>query len=351
MKKVIGGLGLVVWLVVWLAAADAAAQQPFRVAGITAAPGTTVSGTITIPARQGDAGTTIPISIVHGRTPGPVLALIAGTHGMEYIPILGLQRLRETLDPATLRGTVVMVHVANMPSFLGRTIYYSPVDGKNLNRIYPGRATGTISERIADAITRHVIGPATHVVDLHCGDGNESLRPYSYWITTGDPEVSAAGREMALAFGLPHIVVDKDRPTDPARSLYTSNTAITRGKPAITTETGALAQMDEGSIRLMLRGVAGLLRHLGMQKDGPPPVSEPVLLERNEVLRAAATGMFFPSVERGQTVTKGAVIGRITDFQGRTLQEIVAPFDGEILYVVATPPMSKGEPVAMIASR
>src|SRR5690606_8549511 len=110
-------------------------------------------------------------------------------------------------------------------------------------------------------------------------------------------------------------------------------------------------QMDEGSIRLMLRGVAGLLRHLGMQKDGPPPVSEPVLLERNEVLRAAATGMFFPSVERGQTVTKGAVIGRITDFQGRTLQEIVAPFDGEILYVVATPPMSKGEPVAMIASR
>ena len=122
-----------------------------------------------------------------------MLALVAGTHGMEYMPIIALQRMRATIDPKTLRGTIVMVHVANMPSFLGRTIYYSPADGKNLNRVFPGKADGTLSERIADAITREVIARATHVVDLHCGDGNESLRPYSYWITTGDPEVADAG--------------------------------------------------------------------------------------------------------------------------------------------------------------
>ena len=86
-----------------------------------------------------------------------------------------------------LAGTVIMVHVANMPSFLARTIYYSPVDGQNLNRVFPGKADGTLSERIADVITREVIAPATAVVDLHCGDGNEDLRPYSYWITTGPP--------------------------------------------------------------------------------------------------------------------------------------------------------------------
>jgi uncharacterized protein len=156
---------------------------------------------------------------------------------------------------------------------------------------------------------------------------------------------------MALAFGLDHIVVDRERPLDAAASVYTSNTAVTRGKPALTTETGALAAVDEESIRLVEQGVAGLMRHLGMGDDGPPAVTAPVMIERNEVIRAGFTGIFYADVERGHTVAKGARIGRITDFHGRTLEEVLAPFDGEILYVVATPPMTKGEPVAMIGTR
>ena len=117
-----------------------------------------------------------------------MLALVAGTHGMEYMPIIALQRLRAAIDPKTLSGTVIMVHVANMPSFLSRTIYYSPADGKNLNRVFPGKADGTLSERIAEVITREVIARATHVVDIHCGDGNESLRPYVYWMVNGTPK-------------------------------------------------------------------------------------------------------------------------------------------------------------------
>lgn len=327
------------------------AQPAFTVGAVTAAPGAVAAGTLAVAPRAGDAGTTIPITIVHGSQPGPVLALIAGTHGMEYVPIVALQRMRTAIDPKTLRGTIVMVHVANMPSFLGRTIYYSPIDGKNLNRVYPGKADGTISERIADTITREVIARATHVVDLHCGDGNESLRPYTYWITTGDPKVAEAGRAMALAFGLDHIVVDRERPGDPAASLYTSNTAITRGKPALTTETGGMAVVDEPSIALVERGVAGLLKHLGMRSDGPSAVTAPILLERNEVLRAGVTGIFYAEVDKGHTVAKGTRLGRITDFHGKVLEEVRAPFDGEILYVVATPPVSKGEPVAMVGSR
>ena len=337
--------------VLMLCASTASAQSSFTVGKVTAAPGTVAAGALDVPARAGDTGTTIPFTIVRGQTDGPVLALIAGTHGMEYVPIVALQRLRTAIDPKTLRGTVVMVHVANMPSFLGRTIYYSPVDGKNLNRVYPGKQDGTISERIADAITREVIARATHVVDLHCGDGNESLRPYTYWITTGDPQVAQTGREMALAFGLDHIVVDRERPLDPAASVYTSNTAITRGKPALTTETGAVAVVDEESIALVERGVAGLLKYLGMRPDGPAPVTTPMFLERSEVLRAGVTGVFYPEVQRGYTVAKGARLGRITDFHGKTIEEVRAPFEGEILYVVATPPVSKGEPVAMIGSK
>jgi predicted deacylase len=329
----------------------AVAQAPFTVGSVNAAPGTTVSGTLEVAALSGDTGTNIPFTIIHGAASGPVLALIAGTHGMEYVPIIALQRMRTAIDPKTLRGTVILVHVANMPSFLGRTIYYSPADGKNLNRVFPGRSNGTLSERIADTITREVITRATHVIDLHCGDGNESLSPYSYWITTGPAGVADQSRDLALAFGLDHIVVDRERPTDPAASVYLSNTAITRGKPALTTETGGMANVDDAAIGLVERGVAGLLRHLKMRTDGPAPTNSPVFIGRNEVMRAGVTGIFYPAVERGRTVAKGSRIGHITDFHGRVIEEIVATFDGEILYIVGTPPVSKGEPVVMIGSR
>jgi len=331
-----------------LAGSAAAQPAPFTVGPITAAPGTIVSGTLTVAARAGDEGTTIPISVAHGAKAGPVLALVAGTHGFEYPPILALQRLRASLDPTTLAGTVIMVHVANMPSFLARTIYYSPVDGQNLNRVFPGKADGTLSERIADTITREVIAPATAVADLHCGDGNEDLRPYSYWITTGPPAVTAETKAMALAFGLDHIVVDTARPTDPGASVYLSNTAITRGKPALTIESGAMGLVDEASISRIERGIAGLLRHMGMRPDGPPPVEHPLWIERSQVLVAGTTGLFYPAVEKGHTVAEGTVMGHITDFHGRTLETIRAPFAGEVLYVVGTPPVTKGEPVGFV---
>ena len=131
----------------------AEAQEPFRLGSISAAPGTIASGELRVPARPGDEGTTIPVSVIHGARPGPVLALTAGVHGQEYTPILALQRVVRDLDPKSLSGTLILVHVANMPSFLRRTIYYSPVDGHNLNRVFPGRPDGTLSERIAHTIT------------------------------------------------------------------------------------------------------------------------------------------------------------------------------------------------------
>jgi len=346
-----GGLRLALSVFVLLAAAAGAqAQQPFTVGPITAARGSIASGVLEVPARPGDEGTTIPVSIIHGARPGPVLALTAGVHGAEYPPIIALQRLLKNVDPGALSGTLILVHVSNMPSYLARTIYYSPADGKNLNRVFPGKADGTLSERIAHTITREVIEPATHLVDLHCGDGNESLRPYTYWITTGRPDVAEAGRGMALAFGMDHIIVDRERPADPAASLYVSNTAITRDKPALTIESGALGQTDEESIARIEHGIAGVMRHLGMRPEGPAPVEHPILLERSEVLRSSATGIFYPAVERGHTVAQGRLIGRITDFHGRLLEEIRAPFAGEILYVLGTPPISKGEPVAFVAA-
>src|SRR5580658_9164019 len=154
---------------------------------------------IEIPAAQ-DAGTQIPVTTIEGARPGPTLALIAGNHGYEYPPILALQELRTQIDEATLSGTVIMVHVANMPSFLGRTVYFSPVDGKNLNRVYPGKPDGTVSERIAHAITTEVIEKADYVLDLHCGDGNEWLRPYVYQNVTGNAALDKSIERLVMAF-------------------------------------------------------------------------------------------------------------------------------------------------------
>src|SRR5437773_4888378 len=188
-----------VLVAVFVCTARASAQQPgtLHIGSAAARPGEMGSGFIEVPAGV-DSGTRVPLTIVRGREPGPTLALIAGTHGDEVAPIIALQRVRRELDPARLRGTVLLVHVANLPSFLRRTVYYSPIDGKNLNRVYPGKRDGTVSERIADAITREIIERADYLVDIHAGDGNESLRPYTYWSPLGlAPRADSVARSEA----------------------------------------------------------------------------------------------------------------------------------------------------------
>ena len=328
-----------------------AQQAPLTVAGVTAQPGTRASGEIEIPAGV-DAGTRIPFTIVRGAQPGPVLALIGGTHGSETAPIIGLQRVRAMVDPAALKGTLLIVHVANMPSFLGRTIYYSPVDGKNLNRVYPGRRDGTVSERIAYAITSEIIERADYLVDMHAGDGNESLRPYTYWNKLGlDEAVDAKAREMALAWGHDHIIVDTTRTRDREHSLYTQNTAHVRGKPALTAETGAMGLASEDMIQRNVHGAFRMMRYLGMLPGPVELVEAPVWLTRYEVLTSPATGTFKAVVDAGTTVSAGALVGYVSDFLGNRIAEIKAPFDGEVMYVIGTPAMNRGEPVGMIAQR
>jgi uncharacterized protein len=342
---VVRAAGLVCFLAL---SALAQTRAGVTVGPLTVQPGAKASGMIQVSSGK-DEATTIPISVIHGAQPGPTLALVAGNHGYEYTPIIALQRLAPRLDPMRMSGALILVHVANMPSFLKRTIYYSPVDGKNLNRAYPGKADGTVSDRIAYQITKEVIERADYVLDIHCGDGNESLRPYSYWdIKAGGKEVVEKSRQLALAFGLDRIVMDSERPSDPANSVYCSTTATTRGKPAITVESGGLGATDDESIARIERGVMSVMRHLKMIEGQPQFVEHPMFIDRSEVLRSGETGIFYPLVEKGHTVVKGALMGYVTDFFGKRIYELRAPFAGEVLYILGTPPVSKGEPLAMV---
>lgn len=328
----------------------AVAGEPveFTVGSILAPPGMTVSGYLEVPAGS-DEGTRIPITVAHGNLPGPVLALIAGTHGYEYPPILALQRVRRDIDPTKLSGTLVLVHVANLPSFLGRTIYYSPIDGKNLNRVYPGNPEGTVSERIADVVYRQVIESADYVVDMHGGDGNEALRPYLYLTATGNPELDERSRELALAFGLDTIVVQGGWSDEPSAHVYTEWAALGRGKPAITTETGSMGSTDETLVSLAERGVWNLLRHLDMIEGEPEPAPAVVWLEEGQVVRSPVAGLFQPAVEPGYLVEEGGLLGTLIDFYGDPIQPITAPFAGVVNYVIGTPPVDKNEPLAMVS--
>ena len=348
------GVGLVLLASSSLLAA-AGASRALTVGAVSAEPGQIVSGWLEVPegpsppgsSGSADRGTRIPVTVANGASPGAVLALVAGTHGYEYTSIIALQRLRARLDPARMSGAVILVHLANPPTFYGRRIYYGP-DGKNLNRMYPGRPDGTISERIAHAMTEEVIAKSTHLADMHCGDGNESLRPYSYWMISGNPAIDEASKQMALAYGLDHIVVDRDRPADPARSVYTANTAILRGKPAITTESGGMGLTDDASVAAHEAGALSLIAHLKIMDAPQIRVEKPLWIVRGEVLRAPQDGLWRPVVEKMQMVAAGTLLGRLTDPFGSVVQEIRAPFGGEVLYVVATPPVAKDEPLAYV---
>ena len=342
-----GGIARAVWGLLAVSA-TAQAGDLAQLGPLRANTGEAVSGYLAIPAR-GDEGTQIPVSLVRGSAPGPVLALVAGTHGYEYPGISALQRLRQSVDPRALRGTLVLVHIANPPSFYGRTIYTSPADGKNLNRVFPGRPDGTLSERIAHAITTEVIAKADYLVDLHAGDGNEALRPYVYMPVTGDARLDAATRGMALAFGLDHVVIDAARVRPGEATQFVDQTALARGVPAITTETGQLGQNDEHSIALAEHGIRNLMRHLGMI-DGKAETNPGVVwLSDYEVIRSPANGVFRPAVRDGYAVAQGGLLGELFDPFGASIGDVRAPFDGIVNYVIGTPPAVAGQPLAMVS--
>ncbi len=319
-------------------------------AGSPDAPATTrVVSDYLIVADDGGDEARIPMTVISGRKDGPVLALIAGTHGYEYPPILALHRVMRRPELDQLRGTLIMVHIANPSSFFGRTIYFNPADGMNLNRAYPGDPDGTQSRRIAHAITTQVIEKADFVIDLHAGDGNEDLRPYVYMPEVGDADLDQATRNLAIAFGLDHIVIDRMQAGDPGDTLFTDRTAIARGIPAITTETGGLGSTSERWVSLAEAGILNVMRHLEMLPGNAVMRDDIVWLEGYEVVRSPAQGLFRPEVRGGYAIAGNGRLGVLVDAFGDELAVIRAPFAGVVHYVVATPPVKEGEPIAMIS--
>jgi predicted deacylase len=304
-------------------------------------------GVIAVPPGT-DAGTNIPVVVVHGARPGRVLALVAGAHGTEYASIVALEKLIALLDPAQLSGTVIIVPLVNLASFAQKIAHINPVDGKNMNRFYPGNPNGTQTERASFAMTREVVEQCDHLIDLHGGDIDESLRPYSYWTVTGNQRQDEVSREMTLAFGLDTIIISADRPKDAAASRYLENTASTRGKPSLTAEAGHAGTVETDDVNALVAGCLSVMRYLQILPGLPSVVEHPVWIERIAPVTSEQTGMFYPMVKRGAYVEKGMLVGYVTDYFGKTIFEARAPEAGVVLYIRAVPSMTKGEAIANV---
>ncbi len=255
-------------LVALVAPFSLCAQAPFAVGTASAAPGQKATGYLEVPAGV-DAATNIPVIVINGAKHGPVLALVSGAHGTEYASIIALEKLIPLLDPAQLSGTVVLLPLVNIPSFEQKVPHVNPVDNKSMNRFYPGKVDGTQTERASYLITKQVVDRCDYLIDYHGGDLDESLRPYSYWAPTGKAEQDRISKEMVLAFGLDHIIIWRERSSDPANTRYLDDTAAVRGKPSIVVEAGYAGTVDTDDVALLVYGTLSTMRALKMLPGEP----------------------------------------------------------------------------------
>lgn len=281
----------------------------------------------------------VPCVELCGDEDGPGVSLIAGVHGCEYTSMLALRRLVRTLDPADVRGRIVVVPVVNVTAFRARSAFVVPEDGENLNRVFPGRRGGSAAEHLAGYVFDEVIAGADALVDLHAGDLPEELEPFAMYDQAqegGSAGVEATARRMAEAYGLGY-VVQHPRQGGPVGGTSTEAAAAV-GIPGITAESGGRGLVEEAAVARHLWGVTNVLRLLGAL-PGPhvPPARPSIHLDRFVWLRSRYEGWWEPAVRAGARVEAGALLGTVTDLFGDELERVVAPAPGVPLFVTSSP--------------
>lgn len=326
-----------IWLFSLLFSSTAFAQSPFELADVLTEAGESHS----YMAKEKDLE--VPVTVIHGTEPGPVLLLTAGVHGDEFPAILALQRLREEVDAKQLKGTLILVHLANLPGFHARRVALHPADNKNLNREFPGDKNGTPTEQLAEFFTREFISKMDFLIDMHSGSWNQQLLPHVYSPFVDSEELDELTFEFAKATGMQHIVMYGERPRDPANSISYPNTAMTRGKPGLTTEIGHLGQSDEAFVEATLELSRNALYFLDMLPGEPTPHPAPVIYDKLKSVASPVDGLFTPRVEIGSVVEKGSIVGEVRDYFGNVVTELASPINGTVMMINETPPVKAGE--------
>jgi predicted deacylase len=321
----------------------------FTVGTATAPSGRKATGNLQVPAGV-DAATNVPVIVVNGAKSGPVLALVSGSHGTEYASIIALERLAQRADPALISGTLIIVPLVNVASFQEKVPHLNPVDRKNMNRFYPGKADGTQTDRVSWAITKNVVEKCDYLLDYHGGDLDENLRKYSYWPDTGNAKVGSVAHEMVLAFGLDHIIIQNMKnPVAPGGAVTLTRHALSLGKIALAVEAGHAGTVHAEDVDALVNGTLSMMRHLKMMAGAPAKVEHPLWLGRIATVSADVEGIFYPTAVPEAYIKQGQSIGYITNYFGEKIRDVTSPVSGVVAYVGAVPSMKKGDTVANIA--
>jgi predicted deacylase len=275
----------------------------FKLGGRTIAPGEEVVVDLPVASLLTHAPVNLTARVRRGRRPGPCLLVTGCLHGDEICGAEIVRRVMMAPSLKRMRGTLVAVPVMNMPSFLARSRYLP--DRRDLNRLFPGAAAGSLGARLAKVVTSELLPMADAVIDLHSGAVNRGNLP-QVRVTTKDRE----SMQLARAFNPPAILVSSTREGSFREACRAA------GKPVVLFESGEALRLDAATIRFGLQGILSVMRHLGMlpkRGKSEPRKTPTVVCQRSTWERAPRGGLFTPLVTLGKAVAEGEMIGFVAD--------------------------------------
>lgn len=314
--------------------------EPYEVGGLAAQPGSQVRGYC--PVDLGPATVALPVAITHGAEPGPVLAVTAGIHGGEYVPMVAVRQFIRDLDPARMRGTVVACLQSSPVAFQQRAAFINPLDGQNLNRTFPGDPGGGPTARLAAWLFENLLSRADYYVDCHCGDLPEVLDSFAGVSPGPDGVVSDRARALADCFAVERLIVDHLQ----GSTIYQ---AAQVGVAAALVEVGGQGRWTQAEADVQRQGLLRAAALAGIQPgDGQPRPHLPLFEEAADVL-SGRSGLWFPEVAVGTSVEKGTRLGRLEDAFGDEVEEILAPVAGVLTYGLGSLAATPGDLLAALS--
>jgi predicted deacylase len=251
---------------------------------------------------------------------GPTLGISAGIHGDEAVGVEILFHLRRRLDPAAMRGRVLLLPCANPLAYQGNS-RNTPLDMTNLNRVFPGDPHGWFTEQLADVITRRFLDGLDAYMDLHSGGAYPTV-DYVYLFTD---------ERLSRAFGSRLLY----RPAHPYEGTA-AGVVAGRGKPSMVIELGG-GDVDQAEyVERGVRGIQNVMRALGMLPGPPEPPPPQTVLTEIAIIRPHAGGLLIPAVtELGRELPADTVLGRIHHPQTfEELEAIRTPFRRNVTVLV-----------------
>jgi uncharacterized protein len=297
----------------------------------------------------------IPVVTIGGAADGPTLYLQGGLHGDESTGIEICQRAVAAIDPARLAGQVVAVPVANVPAYLTRTRGFLHEERWliDINRVFPGRAGGLLTERIANVLFEQFIKAADFSLDLHSALDGCDIVPFVYIDPDDDQNGTLAKRESyGTAFGTPFIYRKKRGAklgtSDLSNSL--SAQADLQGVHSLTAEMGESRRSSADFVPIGVRGVHNVLCAMGMVDGAPTKTPDQRTFTGFDVVHATRGGCLRVVVELGQEVTSGQLVAEVVDVYGQVVERIEAPRDGFALRLMRLASVNTGAEIAWVAS-